>query len=123
MKKNKGFTLVEIIGVITIIAIILVFAVPAVVGILKKNDVNEYDRFIKDLCLSTETYAELNINSYPNLNNIGNSYQISMQILLDNSYVKSTAVNPKTDEKIKGTDIVKITKNSDGNFSCEYIAN
>ena len=59
MKKNKGFTLVEIIGVITIIAIILVFAVPAVVGILKKNDVNEYDRFIKDLCLSTETYAEL----------------------------------------------------------------
>ena len=119
MKKNKGFTLVEIIGVITIIAIILVFAVPAVVGILKKNDVNEYDRFIKDLCLS----AELNINSYPNLNNIGNSYQISMQILLDNSYVKSTAVNPKTDEKIKGTDIVKITKNSDGNFSCEYIAN
>lgn len=123
MKKKYGFTLVEMIGVITIIAIILVFAIPAFTGILKRNDEDEYNRFIKDLCLATETYAELNIASYPNLNKAGNSYQIPVQTLLENSYVKTSTINPKTDRQIKETDFVKITKESNGGFICEYIEN
>ena len=42
MKRNKGFTLVELLGVIVILAILVLVATPAVTNIITKSSKNSY---------------------------------------------------------------------------------
>lgn len=123
MKTSKGFTLVELIGVVAIIAAILIFTIPSVIGILKRDSDKEYSRFLTDLYLATETYVEGNIENYPNLSVAGGSETIMMQELIENGYVKSTIINPKTDQKINATDTIIITKKASGGYEYQYQTN
>lgn len=123
MKENRGFTLVELIGVVAIIAAILIFTIPSVIGMLKRDSDKEYNRFLTDLYLATETYVNVNIENYPNLSVAGGSETIMMQELIENGYIKSTVINPKTDQKIKETDTITITKKAEGGYEYQYEAN
>ena len=121
MKNEKGFTMVELLGIVAIIAAILVFTGPSIVGMLKRDEETEYNRFLEDLYLATETYIQLNISNYPELSNTGGTSNVMVQSLIENGYVKASTVNPKTDEVIKKTDIVVVTKESDGSYTYRYI--
>lgn len=120
MKSKKGFTLVELLGIVAIIAAILVFVVPSVIGMLKRDEEKEYQRFLTDINLATETYVQLNIKQYPDLENVGGTYSISMQTLIENGYIKSTMTNPRTDRKVNKNDTVEVTRKSDGSYSYKY---
>ena len=56
---KKGFTLVELLGVISIMAVILLLSVPAVTNILKKATESEYYSFEENVFLATEAYYYL----------------------------------------------------------------
>lgn len=62
MKKlnNKGFTLVELLGVLMILSIILVIAVPNVVSVLDKNKKETYVSDAKKLLTMAETEIRRN---------------------------------------------------------------
>lgn len=122
MKKKNGFTLIELVGVVAIIAVILVFAVPSLVGMLKRDTETEYNRFLKDLYLATESYIQSNLDEYPTLTTEGGSEMITLQVLIQNGYVKDTLVNPKTERVVMTTDQIIITRKSDGSYKYEYIA-
>lgn len=121
MKKTKGFTLVELLGVIAIIATILVFTVPSIVGMLKRDEEKEYNRFLKDIYLATESYVQTHSEKYPNLEITSGSYTISMEELIQNGYIKTSVINPRTNQKISTLDRIKITKKADGGYDFEYI--
>lgn len=120
MKKNTGFTLVELLGILGIIATILVFVMPSLIGMLKRDEEKEYNRFLKDLYLATESYVELNSDSYPDLKTAGGSYTITMKELIDNGYIKSSTLNPRTEKVVTESDTIKITKQSDGSYKYQY---
>lgn len=122
MKNKKGFTLVELLGIVAIIAAILAFVVPSVIGMLKRDDEKEYQRFLDDISLATESYVQLNINEYPNLAVTGGTYTITMQQLIENGYIKSNMINPRTDRKINASDTIQVTRKADGNYEYSYIA-
>lgn len=61
MKNNKGFTLVELIGVFAILGIIMLVAVPNVMGILDRNKKNTYIQHAKQMA----TLAEYKISADP----------------------------------------------------------
>lgn len=122
MKSKKGFTLVELLGIVAIIAAILAFVVPSVIGMLKRDDEKEYQRFLTDISLATESYIQININEYPNLAITGGTYTITMQQLIENGYIKSNMVNPKTDRKISSSDTIQVTRQADGSYDYSYTA-
>ena len=55
---KKGFTLVELLGVIAIIAIMMVMATPAVLSIAKKNKENMYCKKVKTVIKAAQLYGE-----------------------------------------------------------------
>lgn len=114
--------MVELLGIIAIIAIILVFTAPSIIGMLKRDEEKEYNRFLEDLYLATETYVQMNIDHYPELSTSGGSTTISMQTLIENGYVKASTINPKTEKKISIMDNIVVTKNASGNYTYTYNA-
>lgn len=122
MKKNRGFTLVELLGIIGIIAVLLVFVTPSIIGMLKRDENKNYEQFLKTIELATETYVQLNINDYPDLKVAGGTVTISIQQLIENGYIKTTLENPRTEQRINTADSVQITKKADGSYDYQYIA-
>ena len=57
--NKKAFTMVELLAVITIICLIGLVSVPAVTNLTEQMDEKEYQRYLKDLYLATETYIGL----------------------------------------------------------------
>ena len=56
MKKNKGFTMVELLAAITILGIIMMIAVPNVLSIIDKNKKRTYVEDAKKIQSLAETY-------------------------------------------------------------------
>ena len=68
--KRRGFTLIEVIGVIAVLSLMLLITVPALTKTLKRNEKQQYNDYINNLKLATETYIVKNIDSYPELNDM-----------------------------------------------------
>lgn len=66
MKKNKGFTLVELLAVFVILAIIASIAIFSVINIKKASAKSIYIESIKNLITSTsQYYGENNYTDFP----------------------------------------------------------
>lgn len=122
MKSNykKGFTLIELLGVISVLAIILVSGVLSMTTTLKNNQIAEEEEFLSNMSLAAEMYIIANKDNYPNLNTPGNTFEISVDTLINNNYVSDSQVNPETEEVINTTDYITAVVNSDGILEYSY---
>lgn len=116
--KNKGFTMVELLGVFTITVLILVAAVPSILSMIKKGNDQEYQRFLKDVSIACEAYVEdQNIHFENSI-----SVTITMGDLINSKFLKSTLVNPKNNKKVLDNSNLEkkiiITKDEDGIINC-----
>lgn len=85
--KEKGFTLIELIGVIALLAIITLITYPAIVGIIKRSN-NKIDSATSALIISgAKNMVDENKNSYPLTN--GNVYCPKIEDLINKGYVIS----------------------------------
>lgn len=121
MKRN-GFTLVELLGVITLLAIILLITVPNITRTLQRNSENEYKHFVEELELATETYLQNNRSSYPQLSEAGGVVLVRMEELIDYGVIDSNLINPETKEKIKKSDLIVVRKNEDKVLEYTFLA-
>lgn len=121
MIKNKGFTLIEMLAVVTILGIITLIAFPYANNLLKKSKDNEYQRFLDDISLATEAYLVDNSDNYESLKQIGGTDYISLKNIVESGYLKSTTINPKTNEKIDLNTSVKVTLNEDKTYNYELM--
>ncbi|MBE6147597.1 MAG: hypothetical protein E7168_04615, partial [Firmicutes bacterium] len=64
IKNKKGFTLVEILGVLVFLGIIMIIAIPNVISILEKNRKTNYVKEAEKL-VSTVKYEIRNQNNKP----------------------------------------------------------
>ena len=118
---KKGFTLVELIAVITFITLIILVSTPLVLNQISSSRETKYKVFESDLCLAAESYLthENNIEGIDSFNGYGDYINISVGDLISKGYVKSDTVNPKTKENILSSDKVLVVINEDGGYSCE----
>ena len=93
MKKEKGFTLIEMLGVIIIISILLVILVPIVVRQLKTSKDSIYDSLINRILSSSVDWASENTSFLPNE---GESINITLGTLQSGGYISTDLKNPKT---------------------------
>ena len=118
--NKKAFTMVELLAVITIICLIGLVSYPAITNMTKQMDEREYQRYLKDIYLATETYISARPGDYKDFT-VGETFNIKVSELLEEDLIKSDMENPKTEETIKATDTVKVTIQTDYTYKYEYI--
>ena len=111
--NKKGFTLIEIMGVIVVISLIFLIAIPTILNKVKKGQ-DTIDESTQNMIISaTKDYMSDNINDYPE--EIGNVYCIDINDLIDKNYITEDIVTTK-DKSI----LIKKVKVSIDNCSDEY---
>lgn len=113
--KQKGFTLVELIGVIVILGVIAVFSIPALTKTFKDSAEKEYNEYIKNITLAAENYFHSETDGIIN----GKEF-IKVGTLIENGYLKKT-INPKTNEETSGDATIIISKNEDGTEKYDFV--
>ena len=91
MKNNKGFTLVELLGVITIIAILSLIAIPAVTKTINNSRKNHFESQKKLIIIAAKSYAQSNRSVLPRT--VGETTTITIQTLKDSGYLKDDVKN------------------------------
>ena len=109
--NKKGFTLVELLGVIIMIgALILVVATP-IVSQINKQKVKLDDASLNLIYSTTETYIDKNKNSYPLKNNA--VYYITLKQLLDSKFIEEEFIKTYSTDVLSKKSIIKVTVNGD----------
>ncbi len=94
MKNKKGFTLVEILGVITILSVLALIAIPTIDNIVTKNREKLYDSQIKTIEDGLKTWADANAMYLPEDGDDG--LLLSLGILKLAGFVDEDIKNPNT---------------------------
>ena len=90
--NKKGFTLVELLGVITLLGIIMGLMFPPLLTQLKKTS-NSIDEATKSVIITgAKNFVEENKNGFPKIN--GEYYCIEFQELVDENKISKTSPVP-----------------------------
>jgi len=110
MKKNKGFTLVEMLGVAIILGLLIVLVVPNLMSVYKRTQEKRYDLYINRLREASIIYAENNKDKIEGLNSLYNNVYIILQDLIDAGLLKAPVIDPSTNEKVSPQTSIGIKK-------------
>lgn len=86
VKNKKGFTIVELLGVIIILSVLFFIAVPAVSKYYTKSKMKAYYDLEKTMKSSATNYLLEYSSEIPN--NIGDIKEITLKTLIDTRYVE-----------------------------------
>ena len=84
MKKNKGFTLVELLAVLVILATLITIAVPNVITLAKKVKVNMFCEKVDLLVTNAKLYGQDNYDAVEE----GSLTSVTVSTLVNSGYAK-----------------------------------
>lgn len=109
---KRGFTLVELLAVITLIGLLSLIVIPVVDKIIKDNEEQLYETQIKMIEDSARSWAADNIFQLPSNN--GEVLTKTICELENSGFLEADVKNPKTEELFYKDAVVKITKTENG---------
>lgn len=117
--KNKGFTLIELIGSIIILTFIALVAFPAILGVLTTSQ-DKIDAAKKQLAeRAAKEYVDDHVNEYPR--NIGaEPKKITVQKLVQQGYIKEKEIDSAKDSAIYNGCIEVSVREEDGYVSYNF---
>lgn len=120
MKNKKGFTLIELIGVIVIIALLALIITPIISTVLKNSKNKLYKNTLNNIELSAKDWFtdEDNIEKLPN--NVASCY-ITLTDLKNAGLVDLDIKNPKTGELLDDTKINILVTKTGSSFEFEVV--
>lgn len=107
MKRKNGFTLAELLGVITILGLLALLIVPAIDKTLQDSNKTLYQAQIESIKDGAKDWSSDHLNELP-VN--GGSITVTLSDLIAGGYVSSDIKNPITDEYFPSSLTVKITE-------------
>lgn len=118
---KKGYTLIELLAVLSIMAVILLIAVPSITKQLSSIEDNNYTQFKQNIYLAAESYINANPTDFAKLKEDNGEACIDVENLVKDGWLKSTMNNPKTNDKIAIDSSVKVI-NINGEYNYTYRA-
>lgn len=94
MKNKKGFTLIELIGIIIIFSLISVLAFTSFTKMMKDTKSDELNEYKEKLITATTLYIEMHLNDFDELDVVGGTTTITAKKLSDEGYIKETIKTP-----------------------------
>ena len=96
--RQKGFTLVELLGALVLLSLIVLIAFPAIVSVVKRSN-NKISAATEALIIgAAKEKVEQEKNNYPLTN--GNVFCETIQTLIDEDYLISDLQAGSTDEEV-----------------------
>ncbi len=115
--KNKGFTLIELIGTVVILAIIALVVLPATLNVMKSSQEEVDKSVIQIVERAADEYVHNNLNDYPKQLETQTEKKdngtISVQELVNKGYIEQSVYDKH--ENIHDS-CIKITSNSQKYF-------
>ena len=93
--NKKGFTLIELMAVVTILVILSLIIVPIVDKNVKRSKDDMYKIQVENIRMAGVGYFSDNVSSRPS---VGSFCSVPISILVDQGYISGDVVNPKTGE-------------------------
>ena len=118
--NNKGFTMIELLAIVTVLVTILIVSFPTIINMTKKDKERQYDDMVSTLCKAGETYIYENQDEFPKLGQVGEVFNLKIKKLIDDKLVDSNIENSKTNMKVENSTL-KYKVEDDKSLSCQYI--
>ncbi len=114
--NKRGFTLIELIGVIVILALLTLIIVPNVVSYLQQgvSDSKEYQN--ESIILGAKNWASDNKDALPEDGNVINLQLITLQ---NSGYIDKNIKDPETGEEIDGNSVCVVIANNGKKYTYE----
>src|SRR5574344_669866 len=112
MHNKKGFTLVELLAVITVICIIALVSFPSLTKTIKNNQDDAYNLKVNDIILASKAYNGVNNNA---------ALMIPISTLISNGYLTGKMIDPRDSSEMNGC--VRVSATGDYTYfseSCNY---
>lgn len=130
--NKKGFTLAEVLAVLTILAILTTITLPIVSKSIKESKDSLYKDQEKIILRSAINWAEANSQILPIDNETDDSLAITLGLLKANGFLTKALTNPKTGYLFPDDMIVRVSYNKDtiekldnikynGNYKFEFV--
>ena len=115
--NNKGFTLIEMIMVITILAMLAVLTTPNVIKMINKNKVDNYNSVIDSIIKASDLYTSDNRYDLVFNGSCSGNYEentrinteIKLKNLVDSKDISTPIRNECTNEEISNLDDIIVT--------------
>lgn len=105
---KRGFTLVELLGIIVVLGIIATIVTPIIQNTLSENEDKVYNVLISQIEGHAKDYLEMNADRLPEEE--GNSVQIKFGDIKAAGIMQINVKNPKTNNLISNESYVTVTK-------------
>ena len=120
MNNKKGFTLIELIGIIIILGLLVIIGVPSLLKNLKNSETNEYDVFKNNLYLSAEAYLASNVDNISNFSEVGDKVYIPLALLKEAELIESSLINPNSGKNVSMYELIEVTILEDGTYNYDF---
>lgn len=124
MKNKKGFTMIEILAVITILGVIALIIIPISLGVIDYSKQNMYDNQIGEIKNAAIMYVAENSSSNEELHTVGVEHIITLQELSDLGFIDLPIKNPKSGKNFEAECLnIKITRQVNNTFKYIILSN
>lgn len=121
--KNKGFTLVELLGTIILLAIIALIALPALLSSLTTSQQEIDDAYKDSVITAARNYVNDNMDDYPKALESATTEKdngnITVQTLSDEGYITDSSINADNTCEMMN-DYIKVTSTYK-KYNFEYV--
>lgn len=117
--KSKGFTLVELLGIIAVLSIIALIATPVIQTSVGNNRNKMYGVIKEQIIDAAKDWATVNISSLPQ--DDGDYVDVTIADLKTAGILKISVTNPKNEKSFSNESYIRITKIKN-NFSYELFS-
>ena len=112
-RKNKGFTLIEILASIAILMLILLLVTPKVKTTIRESKDKAYANIVTTIEEAAKTYTYKNTGAIDSVIETNGFAMVSLDTLQKNGLLATDITNPYTNEILSSNKGVRITKNGD----------
>lgn len=118
--NKKAFTLIELLAVITLLSILSAIVIVNVSSYMDDVGETAYSTLVKSIKSSTEMYVAEHSASFPQLEISGSTFDIELNDLVEDGYIKANLVDERTTTPIPLTTKVHITVISKTKIAVEF---